>query len=269
MQDLGFNLEFYKVTFTNYWWYGLFFVIYLVALVYIVRQKAGLMKQIFVWPFLILLITIFNPLVMEPILQMTGWQDRYSRFFWMLPVELLCAYVLACVIEKQQCKEEKLAIAVFVGCLIFLCGSSATKLELDDNIYKIDQTVIDVADRLSELSEKENPVVFYDEDLYYWIRQYNPSFVAALPYSQMVIYRWQDAQSIDTSEQYESKKKALAMFAQGVEVEPKIVNNMLKRREVEFFVRNKKFYSAEYMEQLNLVYVDTVDEYEIFRCTGQ
>lgn len=266
MQDLELNLEYYKVTFTNYWWYGLFFVIYLAALLYIVRQKSVLMKQIFVWPFLILLLTVFNPLVMEPILQITDWHNRYSRFFWMLPVEILCAYVLACVIEKQRSAEEKFALTVFIGCLIFLCGSSATKLELDDNIYKIDQSVIDVAERLSELSDQENPVVFYDEELYYWIRQYDPSFIAALPYSEMVIYRWEDAANIDVSEQYESKKKAMAMFAQGVEVEPEIVNRELKKREVELFVRNKDFYSAEYLQQLEIVYVDVVAEYEIYRC---
>ena len=266
MQDLGLNLEFYKVTFTNYWWYGLFFVIYLAALLYIVRQKSAIMKQIFVWPFVILLFTIFNPLVMEPVLQKTNWQDRYSRFFWMLPVEILCAYVLANLIEKQRRSEEKLIMLLFVGCLIFLCTSSNTEMEPDDNIYKLDNSVIEVAEKLKEVSEEENPVVLYDEELYYWIRQYEPSLLAAVKPKEMDLYRWQTVEEIDPTEQYRNKRRALSMFTRGVEVEPKTINWMLKRREIDFFVRNVDFYSDEYLQQLNIEYVDTVDGYEIYRC---
>lgn len=266
MQESGLNLEFYKIIFTNYWWNGLFFVLYLCALVYIVRQKSFIMKQVFVGPFAIFLLTVFNPLLMEPVLQITDWRDRYSRFFWMLPVEILTAYMLACLIERQRHKEERVAVIMIVICLVFLCGSSATKMELDDNIYKLDQSVIEVADLIEDVSDKENKIALYDEELYYWIRQYNPSLIAGVEASEMDLYRWTTMDNIDTKEQYQSEGRALSMFVRGVEVEPEIVNQAIKNRKVDFFVRDIDFYSNEYLKQLDIVYVDTVEGYEVYRC---
>lgn len=266
MQELGLNFEFYKTTFMNYWWYGLFFVIYLGGLVYIAQQKSSVMKQVFVWPFVILLFTVFNPLVMEPILEMTDWRNRYSRFFWMLPVEILSAYLLARLIERQKRVEEKAAMILLVICLVFLCSSSATEMKLDDNIYKLDHSVIEVAEMLDAASDKENPVVFYDEETYYWIRQYNPSLIAAVKPAEMDLYRWMPMEDIDAEEQYKDEGTALSMFIRGVEVEPETVNQAIENRNVDFFVRNTDFYSDEYLQQLNIAYVDEVEGYELYRC---
>lgn len=266
MRELGWNIEFYKTIFTNYWWYGLFFVIYLGGLLYIARQKSYVMKQVFVAPFLILLFTVFNPLLMEPILEMTDWRDRYSRFFWMLPVEILSAYLLACLLEKQKRAQERAALGVFVVCLLFLCGGSATKIELDDNIYKLDGSVIEVAEMIEAASDKENPVVFYDEELYYWIRQYDASIIAAVNAGEMDKYLWITGESIDVDERKEDEGTALSMFVRGVEIEPETVNHAMESRNADFFVRNTDFYSEEYLQQLNIVYVDEVDGYELYRC---
>ncbi len=266
MQELGWNLEFYRTTFTNYWWYGLFFVIYLGGLLYIAQKKSSVMKQVFVWPFVILLFTVFNPLVMEPILEMTDWRDRYSRFFWMLPVEFLSAYLLACLIEKQKRVEEKAALVIVVACMVFLCGGSATKMELDDNIYKIDSSVIEVAEMIEKASDKENPVVFYDEALYYWIRQYDASIIAAVNAGEMDKYLWIPGENIDIDEQDEDEGTTLSMFVRGVEIEPETVNRAIENRNVDFFVRNTDFYTDEYLQQLNIVYVDEVEGYELYRC---
>lgn len=267
MQEAGWNLEFYKAIFTNYWEYGLFFAIYLGGLVYLVYRRDALMKRVFVTSFLIFLFTIFNPLVVEPLLRtMTDFRDRYSRFFWMLPAEILSAYLLACLIERQRSGREKTAAVLLTVCLLFLCGGSATKMELDDNIYKIDNRVIEVADLIGEYAQNERPVVFYDEELYYWIRQYDPSLIAAVEAGEMQLYRWITKEDIDKEEQYESEGRALSMFVRGVEVEPEIINGAIETRNADFFVRNMDFYSDEYLKELDMEYVDRVDGYELYRC---
>ena len=264
MQEAGWNLEFYKAIFTNYWEYGLFFAIYLGGLVYLVYRRDALMKRVFVTPFLIFLFTIFNPLVVEPLLRtMTDFRDRYSRFFWMLPAEILSAYLLACLIERQRSGREKTAAVLLTVCLLFLCGGSATKMELDDNIYKIDNRVIEVADLIGNMQQNERPVVFYDEELYYWIRQYDPSLIAAVEAGEMQLYRWITKEDIDKEEQYESEGRALSMFVRGVEVEPEIINGAIETRNADFFVRNMDFYSDEYLKELDMEYVNRVDGYEV------
>lgn len=260
------NLEFYRSIFISCWWYGLFLIIYLGGVIYIANSKSVELKQIFVWPFLIMLVSIFNPFLIEPILQWTGWQNRYDRFSWMLPAELLSAYILAVLIERQKRAEWRAGMTAMTVCLVFLCGGSATEFALDDNIYKIDDSVIEVAEMIDAASEKERPIVFYDEEMYYWIRQYDASIIAGAKRSEMETYRWMVADEIDAAEQYDSEKKAVAMFVRGIEVEPARINKVFESRKIDFFVRNMNFYSEEYLKQLDLVYVDAVEGYELYRC---
>ena len=126
--------------------------------------------------------------------------------------------------------------------------------------------MIEVAEMIDAASDKKNPVVFYDEELYYWIRQYDASLIAAVKPAEMDIYRWMEMDDIDVSEQDEDEGTALSMFVRGVEIEPETVNHAMESRNVDFFVRNTDFYSEEYLQQLNIVYVDEVDGYELYRC---
>lgn len=267
MLEQWLNFEFYQGIFAGYWWHGMFFVLYLGAILYLSKHGDSLSKQIFVWPFVISLFTIFNPVIMEQLLRyVEGLESRFTRFFWILPVEILCAYLLACLIEKKQRMEERFGVIVMILCFFFLCGEKATQLELDDNIYKLDSSVIEVAEMIKQVSEEEQSVVFYDEPLYYWIRQYDASLIAAVKDTEMNKYRWIPKEDIDPKAQYKSETRALSMFVRGVEIDPEIVNEAIESREVDFFVRNKNEYSNEYLQQLNIEYVDEVENYELYRC---
>lgn len=266
MFEEWFNLSYFHTTFMGFWWNVLYIVPYLGCLFYIVRKKDIVLKQIFVWPFFISLVTIFNPCIMELVLKKLGWRDRYSRFYWILPAIFLCAFMGAKLIIQQKKGAERNVLILFLVCFVYLCGSSGTAIELDDNIYKIDPSVLEVADMIERNKETENPVVLCDADLYYWLHQYDPSVVLAVSNKVMDLYQFQSADNIDSEEQYESNKKALSMFTRGVETDPVKIKKLMKKNEVQYFVRNTGYYSDYYMEQLGLNYVDAVDGYELYRC---
>ena len=74
------DLDYFVGRFYQCWWNVLYIVGYIGCLFYIARKKDKVMLQIFVGMFLAALITIFNPLIMEPLLDKIGWKDRYIRF---------------------------------------------------------------------------------------------------------------------------------------------------------------------------------------------
>ena len=48
------------------------------------------------------------------------------------------------------------------------------------------------------------------------------------------------------------------------------MNEIFAERQVDFFVRNNsKYYSAEYLQQLDLTYVGAVEGYEVYRCAKE
>ena len=97
------EIDFFYQNFWKYWNGALYLVPYLGCLVYLVYKKDKKLMELFVWPFLILLATVYNPFLMRPIIEKMGWEDRYMRFYWLLPAEFLCAYLLARL--ESQSKE--------------------------------------------------------------------------------------------------------------------------------------------------------------------
>ena len=268
MLEEWFNLSYFHTTFLGFWWNVLYIVPYLGCLFYIIQKKDEELKQIFVWPFFISLVTIFNPFIMEWVLKKLGWRDRYSRFYWIITVMFLCAFMGAKLIVKQKKGAERNILVLFLLCFLYLCSGRATAIELDDNVYKIDQSVIEVSDMIGRNKDTKNPVVLCDADLYYWLRQYDPSVVLAVSNKVMDLYRFQSASGIDPEEQYKNNKRALSMFTRGVEIDPETANKLLKKNKVQYFVRNTEYYSDYYMDLLDLVYVDKVDGYELYRCNN-
>ena len=59
------------------------------------------------------------------------------------------------------------------------------------------------------------------------------------------------------------------MFQTLIKVDASIMNEVFRERQVDFFVRNTQYYSAEYLQQLDLTYVGAVDGYEVYRCARE
>lgn len=257
---------FFWGNFLQYWGNMLYAVLYLAGLVYFARYGSKLMKQIFVWPFVILLLTAYNPLVMGIVIAKTDWQDRYYRFFWVLPVQILCSYLFAVLIEQQKAVSRKVVVAVFVLCMVLMSGNMPIQKIASQNIYKMDGYILELAKLIEEKKDTEQPVIVCDQNVYYQIRQYDASLIEAVNNSEMSLYGWLDKGDIDSSEQYKSDGNALSMFVRGVEVDPDLIHTIFQQRSVTFFVRNKEYYSQEYMQELDYLYVGSVDGYELYQC---
>ena len=260
------EIDFFYQNFWKYWNGALYLVPYLGCLVYLVYKKDKKLMELFVWPFLILLATVYNPFLMRPIIEKMGWEDRYMRFYWLLPAEFLCAYLLARLVNRKAKREVQFAVGVVVLGIVFLCGSSLVKYIPDENVYKIDSWVLETSELIAEASKKENPVILVDQEMYSSIRQYDPTVIEAVNNTGMARYMFTDTEELPVDGQYDDHSTAVSLFVKGVEVDASIMNEIFAERQVDFFVRNTRYYSAEYLQQLDLTYVGAVEGYEVYRC---
>ena len=259
------EIDFFYQNFWKYWNGALYLAPYLGGLVYLVYKKDRKLTDLFVWPFLTLLVTVYNPFLMRPIIEKMGWEDRYMRFYWLLPAEFLWARLM----NRKAKREVQFAIGAVVLCMVLLCGSSLVKYIPDENVYKIDSWVIETSELIAETSEKENPVILVDQEMYSSIRQYDPTVIEAVNNTEMVRYMFIDTEELPVDGQYDDHSTAVSLFVKGVEVDASIMNEVFRERQVDFFVRNTQYYSAEYLQQLDLTYVGAVDGYEVYRCARE
>ena len=74
------EIDFFYQNFWKYWNGALYLVPYLGCLVYLVYKRDKKLMELFVWPFLILLATVYNPFLMRPIIEKMGWRIAICVF---------------------------------------------------------------------------------------------------------------------------------------------------------------------------------------------
>lgn len=185
--------ELIKEIFTNYFANGLYFAIFLVALIiFMVEEKRKENKRILLYyPILVLIITL-NPLFCKIILKFIG-KNVYYRFMWLLPFGIVIAYLGTFIIAKASKKVKKTIICtVFIGMLLY-CGNfiyTNETFEKVNNWYKLPDESIQVTQMIEKIP-LDNKKAMVSTDLVGYIRQLDASIKLAYqrrPYADYQMY---------------------------------------------------------------------------------
>ena len=152
------------------------FIIYLISILFLLVKGSKKEKAVFVYPSIIWVLTVFNPWIAIRFITIFKVDERYYRFFWMLPITILVTYMFGKILERYNriCK-----ISIFVICLlvfVFCRRSLLSPPVIPDNMYKISKEVIQAADIVTEDKNGIKKKALYDTTFFYEIRQYDASF---------------------------------------------------------------------------------------------
>lgn len=212
----------------------LFVVIYVASLVYVVKNKNKIACQTIVLPIVFMFVTLFNPVVYNIVMQISSVSSIYGRFFWTCTIFIVDAIALATVVSGQQ--KRGVGILAFLFCVALVVAGGGTKIWYaeDENIYKIPQYVIDMDEAICEAKSEENPTIISYEEVFYYIRQYDPTL---LSYGNLgyITDTMKEQMGDEMYEQYGRAYEFLTA-AQGYEVEMSAadVNKFITELELDF-----------------------------------
>ncbi len=126
---------------------------FVVMLFFLLLPGHKKLKQYFLWPSVVVLLLINNPLTIHFIVQKGLMAyNRYVRLYWLLPIGFLLAYLCVQLISRMKAWR-KYAAALLCVCVIVGTGSymfteeSYTKMT---NPYKVPDDVISICDQIQE-----------------------------------------------------------------------------------------------------------------------
>jgi len=167
--------------FDNFMWQSalnlLFVVIYVSSIVVMIRNRNCVACQTVAVPIILAFVTLFNPIVYSIVAEKTSVSGIYGRFFWMFTVFIVDAIALATVVGTQKDKRMVTLGLVFCGSLLIAGGGKQIQYSESENIYKIPQYIIDIDKAINEAKNEDNPTVISYEDVFYYIRQYDPAIL--------------------------------------------------------------------------------------------
>lgn len=238
----------------------IFFLYYLIALFYFYYKKKK--RKLFVYPFLLELITIFNPLFMYHILLQSGWSTRYYRFFWIIPVGIVLAYASEELIARHKGKTKILYILLIL-CAFLSLRHFITLNIISPNIYKIDPEVIQISELLHNDNKNKNIYVFYPMNLVYSMRQYDASLISPVGRGDILNVPFDESLCVQNIEN-NTELKLMANYPYEMEIQT--FKSALARNNIQYYIVQKDWLSQAYRNSLDFILIGETINYYVYRC---
>lgn len=173
---IGETLEIYSLATLN----GKLFIPFFICLAYVLlspSKEDDRARKYLVYPSLILLVILFNPVFIHLLFKYIEVPERIVRMYWPLPMDILFIYCVIRFFDFLGDKWKKAALLILAAVMLYInTGGSHTgqSYTLAQNIEKMPKGTKQVADSLHVLNNYQDPYVMMPEDLFFWTREYNP-----------------------------------------------------------------------------------------------
>jgi uncharacterized membrane protein YhaH (DUF805 family) len=247
---------------TAYWAFILIILTY-----FFYKSKTEINKLLCIY-MLISFFIILNPLFYKVVGDKLGFSNVYYRFFWLVPVFILLAYVLADLVGNQKKKGLQVMMLLIFSMLIINLGTpmfAKSELKFPENPYKVSNDVISISQWISNDKEIEQPKVLMDFAMDLEIRQYDASILPSIPHD---CYR-RVVTSNETFEgwgsTYAAYKNLMNIFSDNLEFTQETLKDGLSRTNPNYIVVKKEFMVNNNLAEMNIPCIGESDNYNIYR----
>ena len=244
-----------------------FFVMYVLAVLYILVKGDERERKLFLPQAAALLITVYNPVVPVIIDKVFDVSSEYYRLFWIAPVVILVPYAAVKLISEAEKGGAKVALAALVA-VLFIAGGNfvyAKGLDVAGNIYKIPDELIEISDIIHNDSDTEYTRAFFEYDYNMEIRQYDPKILLCIDredYLYAVNYSY-------TEEMLEDENKPenilLALLVRNQKVYPEDFTDALDRTNTRYVVLTKGHPQTGFVKEAGLYEIGDTQFHTVFR----
>lgn len=228
-----------------------YLLLYAAALIFLFKKGNEKEKDIFLYPGITLILTVYNPLTPVVINSLFDINKEYYRFIWLTPVVIILSYIAVKLIWRYFSKRGERTVAL-LALVLLLAGSGrfvyAEGYVPTTNNYKMPGEVIQTAEIIRRTSKVKYPRALCDYNLNMEIRQYDASILLTADRER---YMAAVAGNI-TDEMLEAdgyyQEKLLAMLVQEKRLSKPVLEEALESTNTEFIVLSKKSKIIDYLK---------------------
>lgn len=266
--NVSFLYEMLRTAFGGVEWFLAAYLLCLAAFFVIGRESLSLG---FLYPFLFMLLTIFNPFLIVPFAELIGLTGRIRRLFWLLPVNLVLAFSFTslCFLHTRKWLRPLIAAA----CILFIVslGSPVRPyLQKPRNIYKTSPVILEISEFLAEDSERTGleKVALYSSQQLLELRQYDPSIRSILRRQDLLDWEWTDSgeESVQAVIDSGHQLHRLALVSRyGVQIDREAFLESARRCHANYLITHTDMALGDYYENAGYTQIGTAGEFEIYR----
>ena len=167
-------------------------LIFLLAFIYLVKKSEKNTKKNILVVCLGAILFAFNG-VIYAIIEKLGEGETYYRFFWICPIVLISAYFIIEILTSKISWKNKSIIGILIVVYCVFNGSISFEkwTNIPENIYQLNNDIIQIADLIDEKSDGQRVALLDDSSLTHYIREYNSNIITKLDgtyYLNQILY---------------------------------------------------------------------------------
>ncbi len=159
-----------------------YFLLYLLALLFILVKGTTKEKQLFLPSAVLLLLSVYNPVFPVVLAKIFDVNKEYYRFFWLAPVVIVVPYVCTRLFMLQKERSRQVIVGATIAVILCLSGHFiyAGGYASAGNIYKMPEELMTISCLIHEDSDVEYPKVLMEYNYNMEMRQYDPAILLTI-----------------------------------------------------------------------------------------
>lgn len=267
------SLTFFVDVFNKFWGSYHIPILFIVSLIILYKSDSVLSKKIFVYPFLLCMLTVYNPILMHWVINLLNIPERYYRFYWLTPFALIIGIAFAdyYVGNKKDKRNELITFAVLF--MLFLMVGTRHEFKIEktpgNNVYGISEENIGISNIIqNDKKNDEETIIFADTRIVYTLRMYDASLLPVASRYEDMNYLYggiTESAQIKLAEYCEEGKSYILIANSNIEYDVDTVKKDLSDAGVQYFIRNKSWYSDTYMAELGYKLIGETANYQVYK----
>lgn len=219
---------------------------------------------------LVAVVVLYNGIAYRLIGKLTD-TTTYYRFFWMLPVIFVIAYVITTLFTGKN-KWYRIGAVVLlvlcmgIGCNVFIRPANMHKIT---NVYGLKQDTIEIADAITadfgqtKLEDANGPIVALDLLLQSQIRSYEPTIRWGI---SRKAYLWQAENGYDYENgRYKSEQRIIAAVSEGQKEDAAKLRRSIDNRKIDYLVIRTEYDMDAYLQTADIVPIYRSELYTLYK----
>lgn len=244
-----------------------YFMLYLAALVFVALKGTKREKQIFLPGAVLLLLTVYNPVLPVLLDKIFDVNSEYYRFFWIAPVIVLVPYIAVKLIFLGGDKKQTAVVSVLLAAVFLLSGNFLYKNGYvpATNIYKMPDEMIQISELIHEDAAVEYPKAFLEYEYNMQMRQYDPKMLLTIDREDYLyaVSNPYTEEMLQDEEHPQYRLLAVLIRYQSVETDDFLA--ALDATNTEYIVLSKNNLMMPFLENAGLTAMNYTNDHVIFK----
>ena len=175
MQDIETFLDALKLYSAN----NVLLVVFLLAIIYMLRKADLKQRKYYITVAIVAVCVLFNGITFA-VVKRFGEESTYYRFFWILPITLLSAYLVVELFFELTVKKSQRLVLLFVFAVMLFTNYNQTFedwTKIPSNVYQLDEDIIALGDCIDAHTCGERTILLANNEISSHMREYNANII--------------------------------------------------------------------------------------------